>query len=183
VAWIKQFNSVFSKLVARQLMAVIQRDQRSALDDVGGAGALASFVGYYFGGVPIKQFPAVALAPLRIAFDREAVGSLSEQLTIAVAIAVQHQDPQAAAETLEDYMRAIDELLNSMLLSDFSAALTLTHPMFSGGSIALTGLPATTRVTDLFIESHDYGEIRRLRTGFATTGVIALLLDVEESHV
>jgi hypothetical protein len=182
MAWTKQFNSVFSKLITRQLMAVIQRDQRAALDDVGGAGALTSFVGYYFGGVPIKQFPAVALAPFQIAFDRDAVGSLHETLRLAVIIAITHQDPQAAAETLEDYMRAMDELLNSMLLSDFYAALTLTHPMFSGGSINLTGLPATTRVTDLFIESHDYGEIRRIRTGFATTGVIALLLDVEESH-
>jgi len=183
VAWTKQFNSVFSKPIARQLMAVIQRDQRAALDDVGGAGVLPSFVGYYFGGVPIKQFPAIALAPMRIAFDREAVGGLAEQLTMAIAIAITHQDPQAAAEALEDYMRAVDELLNSMVLSDFYAALTLTHPMFSGGSVALTGLPATTRVTDMFIESHDYGEIRRIRTGFATTGVIALLLDVEESHV
>lgn len=165
----------------RQLVAVVQRDQRAALDDVGGTGVLASFAGYYFGGVPVKQFPALAIAPLRVSFDRDAVGSLRETYGIAVGVAVADQDPQVSAERLEDYMRAADEILNTMPLSDFSAPLTLTHPMFSGGSLALAGLPSTTRVTDLFVAGHDYGEIQRLRAGFATAGVIALELDVEES--
>jgi len=182
MAWTWKYNSISAKPIIRQLMAIVQRDQRAALDHVGGTNVLPSFSGYYFSERPVKQFPALMLRASRRAFTREVAGTRQGTLEALAGVAVQHQDPEAAAELLYDYLEALAELFESFPLSDLSVPLTLTHPMFSGGSLTLTGLPATTRVTDVFVARDDSGALARLREGFATAGVVTLTIDVEEQQ-
>ena len=178
--WTSKYNAQFTKPLVRQLVGIIQRDQRAALDFVGGAGVFADFQDYQFALTPITQFPAVQLTPLRIDFDEEAVGTLHQVVQLGCVVAVSHQDPQPLAELLEDYVRAVDAIFNTIVPSDFTAALTLTHRMFSGGSITTAGIQAGSAVTKLFVASHDYSEIKAQHDKFAMAGILSVIVEMEE---
>src|SRR3954469_17536180 len=101
MSWTSKYNAKFVKPVVHQLVAMIQRDQRDALDFVGGANVLKDFVGYQIAAVPIKQCPAILVAPMETLFNPDAVGSLESANRFYVAIAVANQDSQVAADLIE----------------------------------------------------------------------------------
>lgn len=178
MAWKSKFNSASSKLLVRQLMAIIQRDQRAALDNVGGAGVLPSIVGYYFSQRAIKQFPSVMLRVDRTQWKREEspFTRLGEHRVIC-AIAAEHQNPEACAELVDDYMEALEELFESIGLADFQAPLSLTHPMLD--AITTAGLQ-TMQVHSVIVQDSNYAGIGRTPNGFAIAGVITIEIETEE---
>lgn len=179
MAWAAKYEAKFSRPIVRQLVAIVQRDQRAALDWVGGANVLAGFVDYAFAERAIRQFPGLLITPARIDFSEESVGSLSEVLLLGCAIAIAHQDAELLGEQIQDYTRAVDAIFQAIGPADWAADLTLTHPMFSGGSISTGGLSAGT-VRRLFVAAHDYGELRARAEGFAKAATLSLLVELEE---
>jgi hypothetical protein len=181
VTWVSKFNSSSVNLLVRQLMAIIQRDQRAALDQVAGAGVLPDITGYYFTERPFKQFPSLMLRVLRTEWQREE-SPMTRQGThiMACAVGVQNQDPEPCAELMEDYVEALNTILESIQPGDFRAALTLTHPMYAGGSVVLSGIPTGVEVTSIFVQSHDYSALAKLRDGFGTAGIITFEVDTQE---
>jgi len=185
MTWAAKSSAKLVKPVVRQLMALIQRDQRAALDVAGGiikpaAGYLPDIVNYAFARVEIKQFPGVLLTPLGTAFDEDEDGTVHQFIKIACVVAVQHQDPEVLAELLEDYMLAVYLLFEAIGPADWPAALTLTHRKFTGGAMTTAGVPAG-KVKKLFVNSHDYSEIRGLRDGFVMAGPMDLTVELEET--
>lgn len=189
MAWASKFNAGFVKPLIRQLLAIIQRDQRAALDWVGGTGVLPDIVSYQLAPLLIPQFPAVLVMPNETQFAQEAVGSLQSANRVFAVIAVTHQDGQAVVELLEDYTRALDAIFNTVPLSDFYTPLSLTLPILGGtatgpasptpGAIQTTALNAGS-VKELFVVSHLYNEIRQRRPGFACSATLELHIDREE---
>lgn len=176
--WISRINSVSDKDLVEQLMAIVQRDQRAALDSVDAQ--LASFVGYYFSESAIKQFPALMLRAPRVSFDLDAEVFRKGTRAMACGVAVQHQDPEAAIRTLYDVVEAMDRLFSSIDLADFHTALQLTHPSFTGGLKNLAGIAADVLVGDLRVTGHDTSASARTPDGFAVAGTISLELDIAE---
>lgn len=179
MSWTSLYNSISEKDMVRQLMAIIQRDQRAALDSVGGANVLPSFASYYFSETAIRQYPALMLRAPRVQFDSNAELFRRATHTLACAVAVQHQNPEEAVELLEDTVEAMNRLLNSISLADFHTPLTLTHPKF-GGALALNGLPAEVSIGDLRVLNHDTTASARVTGGFAMAGILTLEIDTTE---
>jgi len=120
MTWTPKYDAGFTKNLIRQLFAVVQRDMRDALDFVAGPNVLTTFQNYQLSATPANQFPSLLMAPIRSKFVQEAVGSLQYQTQIIAALAVAHQDPDVLAEQLQDYIRALDAVFNTLPLSDFS---------------------------------------------------------------
>lgn len=178
MSWQSKYNAKFTKQVVRQLVAIIQRDQRAALDFVGGAGVLPDFVGYYVAAAPIKQFPTVLVAPMESQFVPDAVGSLESANRFYVAVGVANQDPQVLADLVQDYIRAVDAILNTVPLPDFYAAIPIT---LQHSSDTVTQALEAGSLKDLFLVSHTYNEIRQGANGFQMTAVIEVHIHREET--
>jgi hypothetical protein len=178
--WTSKYNARFTKDLVRQLVAIAQRDQRAALDFVGDvAGELAGFQSYLIADTPLQQFPSLLITPMDTAFDRDAAGSLHSVSKILVGVAVSHQDRARLAELLQDYVRAVDAIFNSLDLADLYQAWPLALPHLGDGATT-TPLDAGT-VKDLFIESHSYDEIRKRGASFSMAAVLTLIIDREET--
>lgn len=178
--WTPSYAATYTKALIRQLVALVQRDQRAALDYVGGTdNPLPSIVNYQVAFSPLNQFPALLIAPLDSTFTWEAVGTRQSANRIFVAIACAHQDTQALGELVQDYVRALDLLLMSLPLSDFYTSLPINLPMLAG-QLVTTPLLAGT-VKELFVLGHGYDDIRRARTGFTQAATLEVRIDREEA--
>ena len=191
MAWTSTYNATFNVLLVRQLLALVQRDQRAALDwvatlyQLGGGGLdaegkLPSLVSYQLAPLTIPQFPAILIAPMDNAFDREAVGTRHYSSRIYCAIAVAHQDSQVTAELVQAYVIAVDAIFNTFdiaqLYVDQQLAIS-TPTLGAGGGVFWCQALQQGSVKDLFVASHSYDDIRRVKQQFATAATLELIVD------
>jgi hypothetical protein len=179
MTWTSRFQAGFAKPLIRQLVAFVQRDQRAALDWVGTGyeKPLADIVSYQLSPMAIPQFPGILIAPGPTVFDRDSTGSLKYTTSVYCVIALTHQSQDTLSELLQDYVRALDALFNTLPLSDFHSSWDLNLPIL--GTIQTEPIPATTNILDLWVASHT-PEIRNARNKFAMAATIEIHLDVEE---
>jgi hypothetical protein len=183
MAWSSQYNAAYTKPLVRQLMAICQRDMRAALDAVGGANVLASIVTWQFAPVAIPQFPAIVIAPMRLAFDRAAVGARKYAVEIQCGVAVAHQDAEVLAELVQDYARALDMVFMTLAdggdgLAQLYSTHTLTHRVL--GTITAAALAAGS-VKELFVSAHELNEIGRGKKGFEMAATLQVIAEMEEA--
>jgi hypothetical protein len=178
MSWTSKYQARFTKDVVRQLVAIVQRDQRAALDFVGGEDELADFASYLIADTPVQQFPSLLITPMDEVFDRDAVGSLQSTAKILVGVAVTHQDRARLAELVQDYVRAVDAIFNSLDFGDLYQSWPVTLPHLSSGAVTSALAPGSMK--DLFIESHSYDEIRRRGTSFSMAAALTLVVNREE---
>jgi hypothetical protein len=183
MTWTSKFQAGFTKPLIRQIAGILKRDMQAALDNVSGVpGSLASFAEWNLATLVQQNFPAIALLPESVEFDQESLGTLAEKIKLSVAVTVTHQDANVCAESAQDYVRAVDEVLNSawwLTPLDFElSTLALPSPPYPAGATT-PGLPA---LTWLFVGAHAYDELRRTRQGqFATTAKLTLVAEMEET--
>jgi hypothetical protein len=183
--WVSYYNAGLSKQVVRQLLAVINRDIRAALDFVSGVpGSYAPFAEYDLALLPLQQFPAILLTPDTVAFDEGANGSLHQTMRLSCTIAVTHQDRNTLAETTQDYVRAVRAVLDTLWESspgDFLlASLPLPSPPFPNGALS-PGL-ASGKLMKIFADSHRFEEIRRgPQSGFVMAATMSIIVEIEET--
>lgn len=185
MAWTSKYAARFSKPLVRQLCGIIHRDIRAALDYVGGANVLPVFVHYHISKAELLQFPGILIAAHDVAFDPEAEGTIhSAPARLVIAVACAHQDRDVLAERVQDYLRAVDEILRSaweLTPADFLATnLALPHiPPFAPAYLS-PGLAIGT-LKDLWIAGHDLTEVLQAGTeGFKMGGTLTLLAEMEE---
>lgn len=180
MSWTSAYNATFTKPVVRQLMAFIQRDQRDALDFVGGAGVLPDFVTYQLSPMAIPQFPGVVVTPAETIFDQDAVGSRHSSNPIVCAVAVANQDQDVLAELIQDYVCALDAIFSTVPLSDFYSSWDLLLRILGSNAIPTTALESGS-VKELFVVRHQYGQIRQRANGFVCSATLELKIDREET--
>ncbi len=184
MAWQSKFAAKFTKPLIRQIIGIVNRDIQAALDDVSGvAGSLKPFAQWDLAAVVLVNFPAFVITPHSVEFDAEALGTLKQAVPITCAVAVTHQDANTCAEFVEDYVRAVDEVLNSawwLSPGDFYlTTLPLPSPLFAPGATSPGLTPGS--LTRLFVGGHAYDELRRTRQGlFATAATVSLVCELEE---
>jgi len=184
-----KFQADFLKLLIRQLIAFVQRDIRDALDMVGGIYVLPVIASYQLSPTAITQYPAILMVPDKSEFVREAVGTLQSVSSLLAIVGVQHQDPEVLSELVQDYVRAVDMIFNSLPLSDFYASWPISLRILGNTNAATNspaGLAQTTAlrsgtVKDLFVSAHVYDEVRRQKQGFACAASLMLVVDREEA--
>jgi hypothetical protein len=183
--WSSHYAAQFSKPLVRQIVALIYRDQRAALDDVAGVNVLPSFAEFDIAKVPILQYPGIFIAAHRERFDEESQQTLHAVVELAGAVAVTHQDRNVLAEICADYVRAVDEILRSAFeRTDFYAS-GLALPARPAGPFApgetTTGLTPGV-LKRLWIESHDFTEaVSAPQSLFAMAAGLSIVAELEES--
>ena len=191
MSWTPAYQAGFTEQLIDQLLAVIQRDQRAALDFVQGGvlPVLPSIASYQTSPTATQQYPVALLAPIEDVFDAEAqAGSLHYSSFLRCEIAVSNQDSRIMARLLQRYIRALDAVFHSLADSNgslgfaasFYTSLPLDLPEL-GGTVNTTPLAAGT-VKELWVGRHELSEIQRLPAGgFWKAGVIELRVDREET--
>jgi hypothetical protein len=180
-----RYQAQFAKTVVNQLIAILQRDQQAALDLVNAtrpAGrALKAFATFYKEAAPIQNWPALVLVAQQITFDDASDADLrTESVRFFCAMALTGTDPEWLSEDAMDYLRAVDMVLTSAPLSDFYAALPITHTTVPAG--VTTPLdPAVSKIQDLRVTRHDLGALVARRGGALARGPqIEFVVELEE---
>jgi len=185
MAWVSRYNSQFTKPLVRQLLAIIQRDIRAALDHVAGASVLPAFVTYHRSKNALVQFPGILVAAHDVAFDEDAVGTEHmNPARLAIVVACGHQNPDILSERVEDYVRAVHEILVSaweLTPEDFAATdIPLPSPPFDPGTFS-PGLAAGT-MKGLTIPGHSFGDVLVTPDrGMLMSGTITVGVEMEET--
>jgi hypothetical protein len=183
MAWTSRYKARFTKPLVRQLLGIILRDIRPALDDVAGAGVLPEFASYHRSKTAIVQFPGILVAAHDVEFDPEALGTRHQNpVRLVAAVACAHQNPDLLSEMVEDYVRAVDEILTSaweLTPTDFAATdLPLPSPPFEPGTLS-PGLGDA--VIGLTILGHSMSDVLATDRGMQMAGSLTLAIEVEES--
>ncbi len=183
MSWSSTYQAQFSEQLVDQLLAIVQRDQRAALDWVGGG--LADFQTYMTSPILQPQYPCLLIAPVEDLFDPESqAGSLHYSSTIEVEIGVAHQDVRIVGRTLQRYIRAVDAIVHTLAdkpgaMADLYTGLALTLPELAAGT--MTTPLQTGSVKEIWIGSHRLSEIAALKQGgFWKAAKIEIRVDREE---
>ena len=151
------YNAQFAKPLVNQVIALMQRDQRAALDLVAGTEVLDSLVEYRKDFAPSLRYPALVVVARETSFDPAAdPGRRSQTHSLLLALRVVHHQPDELADRAMDYLRALDMVLSTAATLDFETSLPIDHPTVSSGT---TTPLATGSMKDVFVRQHDLGEL------------------------
>lgn len=179
--WTPYFAAGFTKPVTQQLVAILYRDMPAALGIINPG--YASFQEWDLAEQPVQNFPALLIVPREDEFDDQSPFTRAQTIQIALGIAVAHQDPNAVAEMLQDYVRAVDQVITTAwqsTSSDFASQLALPAPPFAPGTTS-AGVEAGA-MKDVFVAAHAYDELRQRPQGlFAKAATINLRMMMHET--
>ncbi len=146
------YNALFAKPLLNQCIAIIQRDQGSAISLVNSS--LAAIAEFHKGPGLRTAFPWLTLALDRLAFERETqTYTRHSQAHVALALDVGQFDQEFVQDNAQDYGRVLDMVMTSARSADWETALPITHVTVPGGT---TTPGAAGTVKEVFIESHAY---------------------------
>jgi hypothetical protein len=162
MSWIQAYNAQFAKPLVNQLIAIIQRDQTSALAVVNAARAtngnppLAPVAEFHKGPGPRTAWPWLYLEIASTNFDRDADKAMRRyQVRINLALDTGQYDQEMAQEDAQDYALLLDMIISSAgpwpSLNDWTTSLPIQHETVPSGA---TVPNAAGTVNEVFIESH-----------------------------
>jgi hypothetical protein len=167
MSWIQAYQAQFAKPLVNQLIAIIQRDQTSALAVVNAARAvdgnqpLVPIAEFYKGPGARTGWPWLFLEIGPTNFERgDDKGTRHYECRIKLALDTGQYDQEMAQEDAQDYARLLDMIITSAgpwpALSDWTTALAIQHETVPNG----TTVPnAAGTVNDVFVESHVLGQV------------------------
>lgn len=157
------YNAQFAKPVVNQVIALVQRDQRAALNLVAGTDVLDSIAEYRKDFVPSLRYPALVVVARQTSFEPAAdPGRREETHSLLLALRVVHHQPDELADRAMDYLRALDMVLSSAAYADFETSLPIEHPTVPSG---MTAPLAAGSTKDVFVRLHDLGELFQSAAG------------------
>jgi hypothetical protein len=154
------YNASFTKPLLNQLIAILQRDQASALALVNPA--LGPITEFHKGPGARTALPWLVLAVDSTKFDEQALGTRRWRAPISLALDVGQFDQEMAQDHAQDYARMLDMVLTTATLADFTTVLPIAHETVPPIPPALTGVTtpnAAGSVLGVFVASHTYGSV------------------------
>ena len=166
MAWQNAYNAQFAKPLVNQLIAIIQRDQSSALAvinaarSVDGNQALSPIAEFHKGPGSRTGWPWLYLEIGATNFNRgDDKGTRHHEVRINLALDIGQFDVEMAQEDAQDYARLLDMIITSAgpwpALGDWTTSLPIQHETVPSGQTAPN---AAGTVNDVFIESHIPGK-------------------------
>ena len=184
--WQSKYAAKLTEPVTDQIVGIIGRDIVEALAWASGGVAppLQPFVEYDLALLPVANFPALLVAPQQESFDDESQQTRHQTIRLFVSLAVTNQDRNRLARAIQQYVRAVDAILNSaweLTVEDFYADdLPLPSPPYPSGALS-PGLPAGSLMR-VFVEAHGYDEMRRIaRSAFVMAATLSVVIELEET--
>jgi hypothetical protein len=167
MSWTQAYAAQFAKPLVNQLIAIIQRDQTSALAVVNAARAvdgnqpLVLVTQFHKGPGPRLGWPWLSIEIGPTNFDRgDDKATRHHEVRINLALDTGQYDQEMALEDALDYARMLDMIITSAgpwpSLGDWTTPLPIQHETVPSG----TTMPnAAGTVNDVFVESHVPGKI------------------------
>jgi hypothetical protein len=162
MAWQNAYNAQFAKPLVNQIIAIIQRDQISALSVINAARAadgnqpLAAIAEFHKGPGPRTGWPWLSLEIGATNFERgDDKTTRHDQVRINLALDTGQYDQEMAQEDALDYARLLDMIITSAgpwpSLGDWTTSLPIQHETVPSS----TTVPnAAGTVSEVFVESH-----------------------------
>lgn len=162
MSWMQAYQAQFAKPLVNQIIAIIQRDQASALcvinaaRVVDGNPALVCIAEFHKGPGRQTGWPWLYLEIGPTRFERgDDKTTRHHEVRIDLALDTGQYDQEMAQEDAQDYARLLDMILTSAgpwpSLGDWTTPLPIVHETVPSG----TTVPnAAGTVNDVFVESH-----------------------------
>jgi len=162
MSWTQAYNAQFAKPLVNQLIAIIQRDQTSALSVINAARAvdgnqpLSAITEFHKGPGPRTGWPWLYLEIGPTHFERgDDKTTRHHEVRINLALDTGQYDQEMAQEDAQDYARLLDMIITSAgpwpALGDWTNPLPIQHETVPSG----TTVPnAAGTVSDVFVEAH-----------------------------
>lgn len=120
-----RFQEIFESVVLDNILAIVKRDMKSALDYFYASDNLLDFAQRTLGNFIRESLPAFAVEVDRGADNESADGSyVGPQLRLFLYVAVGDADPTETTRKLEKYMRAVRSILKTASTADYMAGIT-----------------------------------------------------------
>jgi hypothetical protein len=153
MAYTPAYNALFSKPLLNQLIAVIQRDQASAIAIVNSS--LQVINEFHKGPGMRTAFPWLTLAVNHDAFGiDEHPFTRSQRVAVSLHLDVGQFDQEMAQDNAQDYARVLDMIVTTATTADWVTSLPIVHETVPSG---MTTPGAVGSVKLVFPESHTYG--------------------------
>ncbi len=177
-----KYNALFAKSLVEQLIAIIQRDQASAIAVVNSS--LGAIQEVHKGATAPTGFPWLVVWPSAVSFDQDSLDSRHYHARLHLAVYWSDNDPDRGQDLIHDYARLLDVIVTSSgpppSFADMTTALAITWPW--GTASRSTTPPAPGTVKEVFVESHDYGVVAFANIDTPVyRAVLTVLVDVEET--
>lgn len=154
MAYLAAWNAAFSKPLINQAIAIIQRDQASAIGLVNPA--LAPIQEFHKGPATRTAFPWLTLSTDQTEFDASSSWTRSWSSALTLSLETSQYDPEMAQDNAQDYARVLDIILTTASGTDWTTALPVVHETIQGG---VTTPPAVGSVKSVFVKSHRYSQV------------------------
>lgn len=145
-------NSLFAKPLLNQIIAIVQRDQASAISIVN---PNLQVISEFHKGPGLRTaFPWLLLATNGVSFDEnEHPFARSQEVRILAALDVAQFDQELAQDNAQDYARVLDMIVTTASSADWVTALPIRHETVPIGT---TSPSQAGSVKLVFVESHQY---------------------------
>jgi hypothetical protein len=147
-------NSLFAKPLLNQIIALIQRDQGSAIAIVNPA--LAPINEFHKGPGLRTALPWLTLAVDSLTFAPDVLGTRQSFSRIALTLDTGQYDQEMAQDNAQDYARMLDMVITSASESDWETPLAITQETVPAG---VTTPNASGSIKEVFVESHHYSVV------------------------
>jgi hypothetical protein len=147
-------NSQFAKPLLNQIIALVQRDQASAIAIVNPS--LAPINEFHKGPGLRTALPWLTVAVDGLTFAADVLGTRQSRSRIALTLDVGQYDQEMAQDNAQDYARVLDMVLTTASGGDWETPLTISQETVPGG---MTTPNARGSVKEVFVESHHYAVV------------------------
>jgi|SRR5579863_2885919 len=148
------WNALFAKPLLNQVIAIVQRDQASAIGIVNPQ--LAPINEFHKGPGLRTAFPWLTLTADNVSFAQDVLGTRQSHSRVSLALDVGQFDQEMAQDNAQDYARVLDVVVTSATAADWETPLPIVHETVPGG---VTAPSASGSVKEVFVESHSYGVV------------------------
>jgi len=188
--WQQAYNAQFAKPLVNQLIAIIQRDQASALTVINAARAtdgnqpLVPITEFHKGPGARTGWPWLSLEIGPTNFDRgDDRTTRHHEVRVNLALDTGQYDQEMAQEDAQDYGRLLDMIIASAgpwpSFGDWTTSLPIQHETVPSG---MTVPNAAGTVNDVFVESHVPGQVSVPGTDVPIMRItLAVIFELEET--
>jgi len=150
------YSALFTKPLVNQAIAIIQRDQASAIAIVNSN--LSPIIEFHKGPGLRTAFPWLTLTASGTEFgEDEHPFTRSQEARVTLALDVGQFDQEMAQDNAQDYARVLDIIITTATTVDWVTSLPIVHETAPGG---MTTPGAAGSVKEVFVQSHRYSLAR-----------------------
>lgn len=152
--YVPAWNAHFAKPLVNQCIAIIQRDQASAIAIVNPA--IQQISEFHKGPGLRTAFPWLTVGLEGLDFDEDVLGARLSRPRIALTLDAGQSDQEMAQDNAQDYARMLDMVITTASDADWTTPLPISHETVPSG---VTSPNAAGSIKEIFVHSHRYGAV------------------------